>query len=418
MLDVTTGTLDAGHLTKCRFSGKNREEKAKNTSGRIWGGQSMKHAQASLIAVLLGLVVLAIVPISSELTAQEETPQNPQFGYATGTDVLHVIDLGNLTQAQRIFGQTSLPNLASTPKFGPNNRIYIADRTRTGLNVYDMETRMIVDSEFIELAASPNDFEITGTNAIVTDFDNSKLRVVDLNTGEVTQEVDVNGPAANEVAISPDGLKVYATTFNYRASVPHPTSHPVVVFDVLQLGDQIQLIPGPTIPLQDEFSGQVIPYVASSVDVSSDSSKVYVLAVDDFEEEPLIFVIDALTNTVEETILVDLGLRARAPFVNVLTLSPDDKTIGVAGFTNGLALVDLETGETRLLEPEEQRLTAGVVYGVTFGPDPSTVFAIGDQDFPLGFVAAFDVASGNQTSILALRNQPLLYMAIPGGKTF
>jgi DNA-binding beta-propeller fold protein YncE len=377
----------------------------------------MKTFKISLVAVLLSLFALAI-PLQSELVAQEETPQNPQFGYATGNDVLHVIDLDNLTQDQRIFGQSNLPSLTSPPKFGPNNRIYIADGTNNGLNVYDIETRAILDDEFIDLPASPNDFEILGSNAIVTDFNNSKIRVVDLNTGEVTQEADIDGPAANEIAIAPNGLKLYVTTYDFTASIPYPASHPVVAFEILQLGDQIQLIPSATIPLDDDFGGEIIPYVASSVDVSSDNSKVYVLAVNDFGEEPQIFVIDALTNTIENIIFIDLGLRARDPFVNVLTLSTDDKTIGVAAFNNGLALVDVETEETRVLELEDDMFTAPSVVGVTFGPDPSTVYAIGNQNFPLGFIVSFDVETGAQTGVLTLRNQALLFMAIPGGKTF
>ncbi|MBI1729396.1 hypothetical protein HY229_01805 [Candidatus Acetothermia bacterium] len=370
------------------------------------------------LTLMLGMLLQLGISLVSPVALHAQQGAQTLTGYATGPDVLHVLDLGDLRQTTRLFSSEPQASLSSSPKFGPNKRLYIADSRAKELHVIDLETNQFLDDQVISLPGEPNDFEITGSNAIVTDFSGKKLHVVDLTTGKVTQEIVVDGPAANEIAITPNGRRAYVTTYDYTEAIPHKSSHPLVAFDILQAGSSLQLLAGTAVPLSMSINGRVIPFMASSVDVSSNGLLVYVLAIDDFEEDPTIFVLDAATLKVQKTFPVDLGSRARSPLVNTMVLSPDDHTIGIAGFTNGLALLDVQTSKMRILFPSGDQLIATSTFGVSFGPDGKTVYATGNRGLPFGFMAAFDVASGNQRGVMTFTGQPLLYMAIPGGKTF
>jgi DNA-binding beta-propeller fold protein YncE len=370
------------------------------------------------LTLMLGMLLQLGISLASPVELHAQQAAQTLMGYATGPDVLHVLDLGDFRQTTRLFSSEPQTSLTSSPKFGPNKRLYIADSNAKELHVIDLETNQFLDDQVISLPGEPNDFEITGSSAIVTDFSGKKLQVVDLTTGKITQEIAVNGPAANEIAITPNSRRAYVTTYDYTEAIPHKISHPLVAFDIVQTGSSLQLLAGTTVPLQQTINGQVIPFMASSVDVSSDGALVYVLGIDDYEEEPTIFVLDAATLKVQKTLPVDLGSRARSPLVNTMVLSPDDHAIGIAGFTNGLALLDVQTGKTRILFPNGNQLIATSTFGVSFGADGKTVYATGNRGLPFGFMAAFDVATGNQTGVITFTGQPLLYMAIPGGKTF
>jgi DNA-binding beta-propeller fold protein YncE len=357
--------------------------------------------------------------LAGGVEAQTQGGNEPLLGYATGPDRVLVLDLTAFKRVKTIIGGEEVQFLSSSPKFGSNRRIYIADADARGLHVLDAELQEFVD--FIPLEGQPNDFEILGEVALVNDFSGQRVLLLDLAAKGVFGESAVDGPAANEIALSPDGHRAYVTTFNFEEEVPHEASHPLVVFDVIQQPNgTLTLVHVGTVPLQEDLGGgEVIPYMASSVDVSSDGKRVYVLAVDDYEENPEVFVVDAESLEVIDILPVDLGRRAREPFVNVLVLSPDDKTLGISAFRNGLALLDVETGETRVIKPQNARLTDPSVLGVTFGPEGAVLYATGfviGGEF--GFVATFDPKTGEQLSVLTARRQPLLYLSIPGGKTF
>jgi len=55
---------------------------------------------------------------------------------------------------------------------------------------------------------------------------------------------------------------------------------------------------------------------------------------------------------------------------------------------------------------------------VTFGPR-GQLYAVGAvAGGAYGFVVEFDPQTGEQLNVLLARRQPLLYLGIPGGKTF
>jgi len=363
-------------------------------------------------AVLLVGVLGAIVG----LEAQEE--QKPLLGYATGPDRVFIVDLDEFKRVRTVIGGEEVQFLSTPPKLGPEGLLYIGDHDSGGLHIFDPQAQEF--KGFIPIDGQPNDFEILGDKALVNDFPNRMVQIVDLITQEILSSAAVDGPAANEIALSPDGTRAYVTTFNYEESIPHEVPHPLVVFSITQEpGGRISLTHIRTIPLEEDLGdGTVIPYMASSVDVSSDGKRIYVLAVDDYEENPEVFVVDAESLEIVAIFPVDLGRRAREPFVNVSVLSPEDKKLGISAFRNGLALLDVETGETTVLKPEHPRLTDPVVYGVTFGP-AGQLYAIGTvMGGAFGFVVEFNPQTGEQLNALLARRQPLLYMGVPGGKTF
>jgi DNA-binding beta-propeller fold protein YncE len=348
------------------------------------------------------------------LEAQEE--QEPLTGYATGPDRVFILDLDEFKRVRTVIGGEEVQFLSTPPKFGPEGLLYIGDHDSGGLHIFDPQAQEF--KGFIPIEGQPNDFEILGDKALVNDFPNRRVQILDLLTQEVLGSAQVDGPAANEIAVSPDGTRAYVTTFNYEESIPHEVSHPLVVFEVISQEGVLRLEHLKTIPLSEELDGQAIPYMASSVDVSSDGKFIYVLALDDFQENPTVFVLEAERLEVVEIWPVDLGLRARDPFANILALSPDDSMIAVSAFRNGLALLDTETGATRVFKPKGSRLTDPYVVGATFGPQ-GQLYAIGYVvGGDPGFVVEFDPETGEQLNTLLARRQPLLYMGVPGGKTF
>jgi DNA-binding beta-propeller fold protein YncE len=363
-----------------------------------------------------GLLLAGVLGVLGGLGLEAQEEQEPLTGYATGPDRVFILDLDEFKRVRTVIGGEEVQFLSTPPKFGPEGLLYIGDHDSGGLHIFDPQAQEF--KGFIPIEGQPNDFEILGDKALVNDFPNRRVQILDLLTQEVLGSAAVDGPAANEIAVSPDGTRAYVTTFNYEESIPHEVSHPLVVFEVIFQDGVLRLEHLKTIPLSEELDGQAIPYMASSVDVSSDGKLVYVLAPDDFEENPAIFIIDALSLEVVELITIDLGRRARAPFVNILVLSPDDRMLAVAAFENGLVLLDLQTRESRILKPEGERLIGASTFGATFGPEGLIVYAIGNVGAPMGFLAGFDPKAGKQLGVITFRRQPLLYMGVPGGKTF
>lgn len=367
--------------------------------------------------LIRGLLFVAALLSLGGLGAPTDAQEEPLLGYATGPDRIAILNLDDFSREGTAIGPPSVRFLSSAPKFGPGGKLYISDSDSGNLHIFDPQAQEFVDA--IPLESEPNDFELRGHIALVNDFSGDRIQIVDVAEKRILDEVAVDGPAANEIALSPDGSRAYVTTFDYEQRVPYQTSHPLVVYDVGEVEEGLQLQHVKTIPLERAFDGEAIPYVASSVAVSSDGRRVYTLALNDFAEEPTVFLVDAESLEVTESVLIDLGLRARDPFVNFLALSPDDRTLGISAFRNGLALIDLETQELKVVKPEGPRLTDPSVYGVTFGPQSEVVYAIGIVGRgELGFVAAFDVQTGEQLNVISLRRQPLLFMAVPGGTTF
>ncbi len=368
-----------------------------------------------------GLALMGGAALPLPLRAQP-AEGGPLLGYAVGLDRVLVLDLDAFKRLKTVIGGAEVRTLSTSPKFGPDGRIYIGDAEARGLHALDPRAPAFVD--FLPVDGEPNDFEILASArrpvALVNDFAGRRVLLVDLASKRALGAVAVDGPAANEIAVAPDGKRVYVTTFNFEEAIPHEASHPLVALDVVEPpdGGPVTLRPAKTLPLHERLDGETIPYMASSVDVSSDGRRVYVLAVDDYEENPEVFVVDAQRLEVVEVLPVDLGRRAREPFVNVLALSPDDRTLGIAAFRNGLALMDVETGETRVLKPEHPRLSDPIVFGVTFGPQ-GQLYAVGAvAGGAYGFVVEFDPRTGEQLNVLLARLQPLLYLGVPGGKTF
>jgi len=255
----------------------------------------------------LGAVGLALMG-GAALPLRAQPGDGPLLGYAVGLDRVLVLDLDAFKRLKTVIGGTAVRTLSTSPKFGPDGRIYIGDAEARGLHALDPQAQAFVD--FLPVDGEPNDFEILASAqrplALVNDFAGRRVLLVDLTSKRALGAVAVDGPAANEIAIAPDGKRVYVTTFNFEEAIPHEASHPLVALDVVEPPDEpVTLRPVKTLPLHERLDGETIPYMASSVDVSSDGRRVYVLAVDDYEENPSVFVVDAQSLEVVEVLPVE-----------------------------------------------------------------------------------------------------------------
>jgi len=353
---------------------------------------------------------------SFEAIAVGPPPPPPSlFGYIVGESILHIVDLS----ANRVIESITAPfDSPGDAEFSLDNTIlYIINSSRRKEGeIFPFNIKDKTFAESIKVGGRPNDLEISpaGDLAYLNNFGLHEVQVIDLKTNRVKSTIPIDG-TPNELALSPDGTKAYVTAFNYDEEPPL-TPAPLFILDLTQ-----EKIIG-SIPL--EFEGEL--YASSSVDVAPDGKFIYVLAVDSSTEtEWAIFIIDAQTNQIAETVPLDVSIA------NVLVIAPDGQSAYVSAFYDGVVAIDPKNPKAaQAIKLEGERLALAST--VTFSPDSNIVYIVGVDDprrrfSGPGFVAAIDTRTAQQMDLdgdpangitnIDLGKQPIfywMYMAIPG----
>lgn len=183
-------------------------------------------------------------------------------------------------------------------------------------------------------------FTKDGTKAIVTEFDEGAVGVIDTASGKVLEHISTGGTQPTGIAITPDGLHAVAA---------NSFSGSVAFIDLTARRTETTLLPG-------------APW---GVAVSPDGARAYV-TVSQLDQ---VAVFDAATH--KEVGRIPTGRRPRA-----IDITPDGSTLVTANLTAGsVSFLDTSTMTQRA-----QGVTPAVnLRGVALFPDGRTVFAVGQR---------------------------------------
>ena len=183
-------------------------------------------------------------------------------------------------------------------------------------------------------------FSADGSRALVTEFDEGALAVVETASGQVSAHIPTGGTQPTGVAVTPDGL---------HAVVANSLSGSVAFIDLVSRRADVVTAPG-------------VPW---GVALSPDGSRAYV----SISQLDLVAVFNTVSHARIGTI--PTGRRPRA-----LAITPDGTTLVSANLSAG----SVSYLDTAALKERSRGLTPAVnLRGVALFPDGRTVFAVGQR---------------------------------------